>query len=105
MAITANSHSGSTVANTVLDLTNSAYYGTAVVANRSTQSSPVELWVRTDGTAPTVAGDNCYIVLPATRRTFPNLTARPEPALPYPGSPTVVQVISSSICPFEIEYM
>lgn len=105
MAITVASHSGSTVANTVLDLSSSAWHTTIVVYNRSTQASPVEIWVRMDGVAPTVAGDSSYVVQAATSRSFPNLTTPPEPGIQYSGAPTSVQIISGSICPYEIEYL
>ena len=103
MTISVKSHSASTAATTVLDVSNTSWYSQVTVINRSTVAAAVELWVRFDGTAPTVAGDGCYLVPAATIRTFPNIEQPTEPAAGFTGiSP--MQLISSSICPFSVEF-
>lgn len=57
MALTVRTHAVSTVANTALDLSNASWYDAVTIINRSTSASPVELWVRADGTAATVIGN------------------------------------------------
>jgi|SRR5882762_10962754 len=103
MSLSVDTHSGFTVANTALDLSNTSYYTTVFIANRSTTGSPVDLWIRLDGTISTVGGDNCYLVQPGTGRSFHNLSAPSEKALDFLGV-TTASVISSSICPFYIEF-
>jgi len=47
-----------------------------LVENNSTGlASPVGIWVRTDGTAATVAGDNCYYVPPNGSKVVANMLA------------------------------
>lgn len=104
MALTVNVRSGSTVANTVLDLSHANYFPTVSIINRSTAASPVDLWVRMDGTVPTVAGDNCYLVPANSTRRFTNHQPPSEPAIGYSSSTTNVQVISSTICAYSVEF-
>lgn len=103
MALTVSTHSGSTVANTVLDLSNTLYFANARITNRSTAASPVDLWVRMDGTDPSVAGDNSFFVQANTTRTFSNTSTPTEAAIGAVGT-TVCRVISGTICAFEIEF-
>lgn len=57
------------------------------VLNRSTSAT---LWVRTDGTDPTVAGDDCYAVPPGTARRIES-----------PGA-DAVRLLGSASCPFTV---
>lgn len=52
--------SATLVANTVDTVTFATNYGSAEVTNRATTGAGI--WFRTDGTAPTVAGDDAYWV-------------------------------------------
>jgi hypothetical protein len=56
--------SGTLTANTVAPLTITDHNNWVEVVNRSQTG---EIWVRTDGTDPTVAGNDCYVVLGARR--------------------------------------
>ena len=104
MTTTNNTIAGTTTASTVADLTNTNYHRSITVINRSTASSPIELWLTTDGTNPTVAGANCYLVLAAQSRRFENSMAPVEPGLPSSGGSTPLKVISSSNCAYAVEY-
>lgn len=64
------------------------------VINRS-QSG--QIWVRLDGEDPTVAGDDCYVVLGA--RFFPNPKARGGDA----GEAVTVKLISSAALDYTVE--
>lgn len=50
--------SGTTTANTASSVSLSAAYPRIRIFNRST----AEMWVRVDGTAATVAGDDCFFI-------------------------------------------
>lgn len=103
MSINVTVHSGSTTANTDLDLSYTFWYNSVIIFNRSTTVSPVELWVRVDGTAATIAGDSCYMIPAATSRTFSNPSRRNEPAMGFSGTASL-HLISSSICAYSVEY-
>lgn len=103
MPLIVNTHSGSTVANTALDLSNSSYYASVLITNRSTVASPVELWVRLDGQPATVGGDGCFLVLASTSKSMHNLSQPTEKAISFTGS-SAVSIISSTICPYYVEF-
>ncbi len=63
-----NSTSGTLTNNVVTRLNVNTSSDGVEIVNRSQNG---ELWVRLDGTDPTIAGDNCFIVLGA--RLFPTV--------------------------------
>lgn len=69
----------------------------------TTAASPVELWVRTDGQAASLAASDSYLVSPGQTKSFANNTQPTEPAIGYTGS-TSVSLISATACPYEIEF-
>jgi len=83
--------SGTLVADTVTTIKFPQYFWNLVVVNRSTNQ---EIWVRTDGEDPTVAGDDCYPVLPQQSQQFSNGVLSQEPVVRVGGG-TQVSIISS----------
>lgn len=83
--------SGTLVAGTVTTVKFPQYFWNLVVVNRSTNQ---EIWVRTDGEDPTVAGDDCFPVLPQQSVTFSNGVLSQEPVVRVGGG-TQVSLISS----------
>jgi len=83
--------SGTLVANTPTTIKFPQYFWNLVVVNRSTDQ---EIWVRTDGENPTVAGDDCFPVLPGTQQAFSNGVLSQEPVVRVGGG-TQVSIISS----------
>lgn len=74
------------------------YFATITVVNRNSTGT---LWVRTDGTDPTVAGDDNYPVLPMQAQSFPNGILTQEPVTRV-ISGTTVYVISDTACPITV---
>lgn len=60
------------------------------------------IYVTTDGSTPTVEGDNTYVVLPSSDLLLINEGVLPEPALGTSGS-TVVKLISSGTPTYGVE--
>lgn len=83
--------SGTLVAGTVTTVKFPQYFWNLTVVNRSTNQ---EIWVRTDGEDPTVAGDDCFPVLPQQSVTFSNGVLSQEPVVRVGGG-TQVSIISS----------
>lgn len=83
--------SGTTVSNVVSTITFSTWYPYVEITN----SGAVDLWVRTDGTAPTVSGDDCTYV--------PFQTWKSDILNRGTGSNTVVKIISSGVTTFTVE--
>lgn len=83
--------SGTLVASTVTTVKFPQYFWNLVVVNRSSNQ---EIWVRTDGEDPTVAGDDCFPVLPQQSVTFSNGVLSQEPVVRVGGG-TQVSLISS----------
>lgn len=84
--------SGTLVANTVTTVKFPQYFWNLMVVNRSTDQ---EIWVRSDGENPTVAGDDCFPVLPQQSITFSNGVLSQEPVVRVGGG-TQVSLISAS---------
>ena len=74
------------------------YFANLTVVNRSTN---LELWVRSDGVDPTVAGDDAYPVLAQQSITFSNGILSQEPVVRV-QSGTQVSLISSGACPYTV---
>lgn len=70
-------------------ITFSTNIGQVTVLNRSTTAT---LWVRTDGTAPTVAGDDCLAVPPGAVLVADMLSNNPD----------VVKVLADASCPYTV---
>jgi hypothetical protein len=83
--------SGTLVADTVTTIKFPQYFWNLVVVNRSTNQ---EIWVRTDGEDPAVAGDDSFPVLPQTQQAFSNGVLSQEPVV-RTGGGTMVSIISS----------
>lgn len=75
------------------------YFATITVVNRSTSTDVV--WLRVDGNQPTVAGDDCYPVLPGQSQSFPNGVLTQEP-ITRVISGTQAILISSTACPVTV---
>lgn len=75
------------------------YFATTTVINRSTGTDVV--WLRIDGNQPTVAGDDCYPVLPGQAQSFPNGVLLQEP-LTRVISGTQTILISDTACPVTV---
>jgi hypothetical protein len=84
--------SGTLVANEVTTIKFPQYFWNLVVVNRSLNQ---EIWVRTDGQNPEVAGDDCFPVLPQSQQAFSNGNLSQEPVVRVGGG-TQVSLISSS---------
>lgn len=90
-----------TAANAVSVVTLTSAWNTVEVVNRGT----TELFVRTDGTAPTVGGDDCDVVPGSSAISLPVLVnAANDPGSRQPGrtTTTVVQVTSSAAVAFTV---
>lgn len=74
------------------------YFATITVINRN---STGVVWIRTDGNNPTVAGDDCYPVLPMQSQSFPNGVLLQEP-ITRTISGTQVSLISDTACPITV---
>lgn len=86
-----NARSGTLTASTVATVAiTDAWPDGITVVNRSQTGT---IWVRLDGTDPTVAGDDCYPVLGA--RHFPATTVRKEAV--------TVKLISSAALDYTVE--
>lgn len=83
--------SGTLVASTVATVKFPQYFWNLIVVNRSSNQ---EIWVRSDGENPTVAGDDCFPVLPQQSITFSNGVLSQEPVVRVGGG-TQVSLISS----------
>ena len=86
-------------ANTVETVTLEAWSRYLLIVNLSA-THPI--YVTTDGTVPTVEGDDTYCVPPSTSKQLFNEGVEPEPALGVSGS-TVVKLISSSTPDYGVE--
>jgi hypothetical protein len=69
-----NAKSGTLTANTAAPITITDAYPDGVWVHNRSQTG--EIWVRFDGTNPTVAGDDCFLVLGS--RLFPVTTVGRE---------------------------
>jgi hypothetical protein len=74
------------------------YFSTITVVNRHATGV---VWLRTDGATPTVAGDDCYPVLPMDAQTFPNGVLLQEP-ITRVISGTQINIISDTACPITV---
>lgn len=84
--------SGTLVANTVTSVTvTDVNPGGVEIVNRSQTG---QIWVTLDGTEPTVAGDDCFIVLGARYFENPTVPAREQ---------VVVKLISSAALDYTVE--
>lgn len=83
--------SGTLVATEAITVKFPQYFWNLMVVNRSTNQ---EIWVRSDGDDPTVAGDDCFPVLPQQSITFSNGVLSQEPVVRVGGG-TQVSLISS----------
>lgn len=83
--------SGTLVATEVTTIKFPQYFWNLVVVNRSSNQ---EIWVRSDGEDPTVAGDDCFPVLPQQSIAFSNGSLSQEPVV-RTGGGTQVSIISS----------
>lgn len=90
--------SGTLVATEVTTIKFPQYFWNLVVVNRSSNQ---EIWVRTDGEDPTVAGDDCFPVLPQQSVTFSNGSLSQEPVV-RTGGGTQVSIISSGTPPYTV---
>lgn len=90
--------SGVLVANTVTTVKFPQYFWNLEVVNRGTTQ---EIWVRTDGEDPVVAGDDCFPVLPQQSVTFSNGVLSQEPVVRVGGG-TQVSIISSGTPPYTV---
>ena len=86
------------VINTPLVVTFPKYYANVTVVNRNSTGT---VWVRTDGANPTVAGDDCFPVLPMSSQTFPNGNLQQEP-ITRVISGTYVALFSDTACPVTV---
>jgi len=68
------------------------------VVNRSADQ---EIWVRSDGENPSVAGDDCFPVLPQQSISFSNGVLSQEPVVRVGGG-TQVSLISSGTPPYTV---
>ena len=90
----------STLAATTVDtVTLTAWTRYVLVVNKSASDL---IYVTTDGTAPTVGGDNTFCVTPGQSKLLFNEGVEPEPALGLAGS-TVVKLISSGTPAYAVE--
>lgn len=91
-------HSGTTVANTVLPVTFTNWQNSVEIVNTGT----VDLWARVDGVAPVIGADDNIYVPARSFVTVTNLSTNPaEPALGIqPG--ITVQLISSAATTFTV---
>ncbi len=93
-------HSGTLTASTVTTVSLDEPYENIVVYNRS--ASTDEIWIRNDGTNPTVAGDDCYLVPAGKSVSIPAITSIAQKADgSIPGS--TVKLISSGTPSFTVE--
>lgn len=90
--------SGTLVSGVVTTVKFPQYFWNLVVVNRSTNQ---EIWVRSDGEDPTVAGDDCFPVLPQQSITFSNGVLSQEPVVRVGGG-TMVSIISSGTPPYSV---
>lgn len=87
------------VADTVDTVTLTAWSRYVLVINKSTSDI---IYVTTDGSTPTVAGDNTYCVLAGQSKLLFNEGVQPEPALSLSGS-TTVKLISTGTPAYGVE--
>lgn len=90
--------SGTTTANTVTTVTFSNWYRSIEVDNRGS----VDMWVRYDGIAPTIAGDDCVFVPANGFVQDDNPLLPPEPSINRTSN-TQIQIITASACPYTIQ--
>ena len=88
----ARAQSGTLTAATVTTVTLTGAYSTVTVTNQGT----VPIYVRLDGTAPTVAGDDCLVVDAGDESVFGYRSTydQGQPGTVNPG--TVIKLISSA---------
>jgi hypothetical protein len=86
------------VINTLLAVNFPQYFATITVVNENATGI---VWVRTDGVAPTVRGDDCYPVLPMQSQSFPNGVLLQEPVTRV-ISGTQILLISDTACPITV---
>jgi hypothetical protein len=84
---------GSLSASTEAQVSSSRDLRQVGVMHKGNSSDPI--YACLDGTA-TIAGADCYTILPGQRRWVPRLWSR--------GKPTVVSLISASAVDYEVEY-
>lgn len=89
---------GTLSANTVDTITLSAWSRYVLVINKSSDI----IYATTDGTAPTVAGDDTYCVPSNSSKLLFNEGVEPEPALGVTAG-TVVKLISSGTPAYSVE--
>ena len=90
--------SGNLTANTVTTVKFPQYFWNLIVVNRSADQ---EIWVRSDGENPSVAGDDCFPVLPQQSISFSNGVLSQEPVVRVGGG-TQVSLISSGTPPYTV---
>lgn len=95
MAIRATS--GTTVANVVSTVTFANWYSAIRVTNRGS----TELWVRTDATNPTAAGDECDVVPANSSVVVSNKKPEPDQGAGITSN-TDVRIISTAAVTFTV---
>ena len=90
--------SGTLSANAVTTVKFPQYFAVVHVVNRSTNQT---IWTRSDGTDPTVAGDDCYPVLAQQDISFTNGLLSQEPVVRI-QSGTQINLICSASCDYTV---
>jgi hypothetical protein len=85
---------GTLTANTVATVSLTRDLREVAVMHKGNVQDPI--YVRCDGTAATVAGNDTYSVLPGQHRTIPRIWSS--------GSPTAVSIISAGAVQYEVEF-
>ena len=96
----AHIHSGALSASTVTTVTLDQPYESITVINRSATTD--EIWFRLDGTNPTAAGDDCYLVGPGKSVTVAGDTAIAE-SVTGANAGSVIKLISSTTPNYTVE--
>lgn len=97
MPVAIRATSGTTTANAVSKVTFAGWYSVIRVTNRGA----TEMFVRVDGVDPTVAGDECDVVLPNSSIVVSNKKAEPDQGAGSTSS-TDVRIISTAAVTFTV---
>ena len=90
--------SGTTTGGAVTTVTFANWYRGIQVLNRSVG----DMWVRADGTNPTIAGDECFYIAPNGFLQLSNPKLPPEPALGT-ASNTEVRILTAANANYTVE--
>lgn len=89
-------HSGTTTGGSVTQVVFATWYSGVEVVNRGTS----DMWVRVDGTNPTIAGDECFYVAPRSYITVSN--SKIPPNAQGGTSNTDVRMITAADCDYTV---